>query len=63
MEYRNAGILGLAEIDLLFMQGLVHKIKLGPDPLLISNIPFFHHSIIPWGIPPQRPPIWGHIKP
>jgi hypothetical protein len=41
MEYWNAGILGLAEFDLLFIDGTEQKIKSDHHPLLILNIPFF----------------------
>jgi len=47
MEYWNVGIMGLAECDLFYMDGADPKIQSDPHPLLIPNIPFFHHSIIP----------------
>jgi hypothetical protein len=48
MEYWNVGILGLAELDLCYMDGVGQIIKSDPYPFLNPNIPFFHYSIIPW---------------
>jgi hypothetical protein len=33
-----------------YLDGTDQKIKSDHHPLLIPNIPFFHHSIIPWVI-------------
>jgi hypothetical protein len=41
MEYWNAGILGLVELDLFYVDGKDQKIKSEQQPLLIPNIPFF----------------------
>jgi hypothetical protein len=53
MEYWNVGILKirvwLNEIY-FYMEGMDQKIKSDHHPFLIPNIPFFHHSIIPWGV-------------
>jgi hypothetical protein len=38
-----------------YMGGTDQKIKSGSHPFLIPNIPFFHHSTIPWAIFRQRP--------
>jgi hypothetical protein len=38
------------------------KLKSVHHPLFIPNIPFFHHSIIPWVIKGQTSPPWGKIK-
>ena len=31
-----------------YLDGNIQKIKSDYHPLMIPNIPFFHHSIIPW---------------
>ena len=41
MEYWRVGILGLAELDLFYMDGKDQKIKSEYHPLLMPNIPFF----------------------
>jgi len=47
MEYWNVGIPGLLELNLFHMDGTNQKIKSDYHPLLIANIAFSHHSIIP----------------
>jgi hypothetical protein len=53
MEFWNVGILKTHvwrhEIY-FYIDGTDQKIKSDHHPLLIPNIPFFHHSIIPWVI-------------
>jgi hypothetical protein len=41
MEYWNVGILGMAELDLFYVDGRDQKIKSDQKLLLIPNIPFF----------------------
>jgi hypothetical protein len=44
------------------MDGTELKIKLDHHPLLIPNIPYFHHSIIPRVLGQQPPPLWSEIN-
>jgi hypothetical protein len=46
MECWNIGFGGRRSV--FYMDGTEQKIKTDSHPLLIPNIPFFHHSIIPW---------------
>jgi hypothetical protein len=50
MKYWNVGMSALAEGDLLYMYVTDKKINSDQHPLFMPNIPFFHHSIIPWAI-------------
>ena len=51
MEHWNVGILKNRvwwNVSCFYMDGTDQIIKSDHHPLLIPNIPFFHHSIIPW---------------
>jgi hypothetical protein len=48
MGYWNDGILGLADEVYFYIDDTDQKLKSGHHPIIIPNIPFFHHSIIPW---------------
>jgi hypothetical protein len=52
MEYWKVGMLVLSEWDLFvnYEDGTYQNIKLDHHPLSIPNIPWFHHSIIPFGV-------------
>jgi len=62
MEYWNAENTRLAELDLFYVNGKDQKIKSEQQPLLIPNIPFFQHSIIPWVLERPTPPLWSEVK-
>jgi hypothetical protein len=46
MERWNIGFGGSRSVFIVLAE--IEKIKSDRYPLLIHNIPFFHHSIIPW---------------
>jgi hypothetical protein len=48
--------------SIFYADGNDQKLKSGPHPLFIPNIPFFHDSIIPLATYGQPPPLWGEIK-
>jgi hypothetical protein len=60
MEFWKVGFSGLRSN---FIMGCDQKLKLENHPLLIPNIPFFHHSIIPLVTQRQTPPFWLESKP
>jgi hypothetical protein len=45
-----------------YIDGTEQKLISDHHPLFTPNIPIFHHSIIPWVIWRQTPPLWGEIK-
>jgi len=47
MEYWNVGILGMAELNLFYLDSPEQKIISDHHPLLIPNIALFQYSIIP----------------
>jgi len=47
LEYWSVGILGLAELNLFYMNIKDQKIKSDHHPLFIPNIPLFQYSITP----------------
>jgi hypothetical protein len=60
MECWNTGFGGMRSI--FHIDGTEQKLISDHHPLFIPNIPIFHHSIIPWVIWRQTPPLWGEIK-
>jgi len=65
MGYWNNGILEYwvwRNESYFYMDDTDQKLKSGHHPLLIPNIPIFHHSIIPLVIQRQTTPLWGEIK-
>jgi hypothetical protein len=59
VEFWNDGFGGVRSI--FFVDSADQKLKSGPDPVIIPNIPFFHHSIFPLAIK-VIPPLRGEIK-
>jgi hypothetical protein len=44
------------------MDATVLKIKIRPTSAFGPDIPFFHHSIIPWAIFPYKPSLREEVK-
>jgi len=66
LEYWNIGFGGRRSVSIGFYKVVViQKIKSNTYPFLSAefNIPYIHHSIIPWVICQPKSTLWGEVRP